>query len=188
MSHAEPLLSNVPDLQNDNATTATNTESPSRFAFLKKVREFREEKLARLRPLNDFFDKSRFSFTGSISEVTKRWNYNLQHFAVNYMLIVLGLAIYAVITNWSLLFTIAFIFGGFFVISRLDGPLTIGNTSISASAMYGAYCGASLILLLFSGATGAIFWIISAAAVVILAHAALLEPSIESEFNADNQV
>ena len=115
MSHAEPLLSNVPDLQNDNATTTTNTESPSRFEFLKKVREFREEKLARLRPLNDFFDKSRFSFTSSISEVTKRWkwvkmgqehresyrltpwdSYNLQHFAVNYMLIVLGLAIYAV--------------------------------------------------------------------------------------------
>ncbi|CDH58601.1 hypothetical protein RO3G_02298 [Lichtheimia corymbifera JMRC:FSU:9682] len=181
----EPLLSNVPDLQNDNATT---TESPSRFEFLKKAREFREEKLAKLRPLNDFFDKNRFSFTTSIGEITKRWNYNLQHFAVNYMLIVLGLAIYAVITNWSLLFTIAFIFGGFFVISRLDGALTIGNTTISASAMYGAYCGASLILLLFSGATGAIFWIISAAAVVILAHAALLEPSIESEFNADNQV
>lgn len=29
---------------------------------------------------------------------------------------------------------------------------------------------------------------VGAAAVVILAHAALLEPSIESEFNADSQV
>lgn len=88
----EPLLSNVPDLQNDNATTTTttttpapapapatntatntNTESPSRFEFLKKAREFREEKLAKLRPLNDFFDKNRFSFTTSIAEITKRW-------------------------------------------------------------------------------------------------------------------
>ncbi|CDS11106.1 hypothetical protein LRAMOSA03369 [Lichtheimia ramosa] len=187
MSHTEPLLSDVPDLQDNNAAPTT-TESPPPYEFLKKVREFREEKLAKLRPLNEFFDKNRFSFTSSIAEITKRWNYNLQHFAVNYMLIVLGLAIYAVITNWSLLFTIAFIFGGFFLISRLDGPLTIGNTSISPSALYGAYCGASLVLLLFSGATGAIFWIISAAAVVILAHAALLEPSIESEFNADSQV
>lgn len=86
MSQAEPLLSNVPDLQNDNVnaalapapaptntTSSTNTESPSRFEFLKKAREFREEKLAKLRPLNDFFDKNRFSFTTSIGEITKRW-------------------------------------------------------------------------------------------------------------------
>ena len=59
-----------------------------------------------------------------------------------------------------LLFTIAFIFGGFYVISRLNGPLTLGGTSISPSSLYAGYAGASLILLLFSGATGAVFWII----------------------------
>lgn len=72
MSHTEPLLSDVPDLQDNNATSTT-TESPPPYEFLKKVREFREEKLAKLRPLNEFFDKSRFSFTSSIAEITKRW-------------------------------------------------------------------------------------------------------------------
>ncbi|CDH53718.1 hypothetical protein RO3G_02298 [Lichtheimia corymbifera JMRC:FSU:9682] len=115
-------------------------------------------------------------------------NYNLQHFAANYFFIVLGLSIYAVVTNWWLLFTIAFIFGGFYLISRQDGPITIGGNSISPSSLYAAYCGASLVLLLFSGATGTIFWIIGAAAIVILGHAALLEPGLENEFGADSQV
>lgn len=64
------------------------------------------------------------------------------------------------VTNWWLLFTIAFIFGGFYLISRQDGPITLGGNSISPSSLYAAYCGASLVLLLFSGATGTIFWII----------------------------
>ncbi|KAI9319167.1 PRA1 family protein-domain-containing protein [Dichotomocladium elegans] len=164
---------------------AVAAEAQSRFAALKK---FRLEKLGNLRPLTEFFDKDRIRFTTSFGEISRRWNYNLQYFAVNYLLIVIGLSIYAVITNWWLLFTIVFIFGGFYLISRLDGPLTLGNTSFSPSSLYGAYCGASLILLLFSGATGAVFWIIGAAAIVVLGHAALLEPGLEGEFGADGQV
>lgn len=63
-------------------------------------------------------------------------------------------------TSWWLVFTIAFLFGGFYLISRLDGPLTIGGAALSPSSLYASYAGISLILLLFSGATGAIFWII----------------------------
>lgn len=67
---------------------------------------------------------------------------------------------YCSITSWWLVFTIAFLFGGFFLISRLDGPLTIGGAALSPSTLYASYAGISLLLLLFSGATGAIFWII----------------------------
>ncbi|KAI9313253.1 PRA1 family protein-domain-containing protein [Dichotomocladium elegans] len=183
MTTSEPLLSNIAAQQIGNALAS---EAGSRLGFLKKLRQ---EKLSNLRPLSDFFDKNRISFTTSFSEITKRWNYNLQYFGANYLLIVLGLSIYAVVTNWWLLFTIAFIFGGFYFISRRgEGPLTIGGTAVSSSTLYGAYCGGSLILLLFSGATGTIFWIIGAAALVVLGHAALLEPGLEGEFGADAQV
>ncbi|KAI9269120.1 PRA1 family protein-domain-containing protein [Phascolomyces articulosus] len=186
MSTAEPLLSGAAAQHVGNAMAA---EAESRFSSgLNTIKKFRQEKLSNLRPLSDFFDKNRISFTTSFGEISKRWNYNLQYFGANYLLIVLGLAIYAVITNWWLLFTIAFIFGGFYVISRLNGPLTIGGSTISPSSLYAGYAGASLILLLFSGATGAIFWIIGAAAIVVLGHAALLEPGIEGEFGADSQV
>ncbi|KAI9489818.1 PRA1 family protein-domain-containing protein [Zychaea mexicana] len=186
MSTAEPLLSGAAAQHVGNAMAA---EAESRLgSSLDTLKKFRQEKLSNLRPLSDFFDKNRFNFTTSFSEITKRWNYNLQYFAANYSLIVLGLAIYAVITNWWLVFTIGFIFGGFYVISRLNGPLTIGGTTISPSSLYSGYAGASLILLLFSGVTSAIFWIIGAAAIVVLGHAALLEPGLEGEFGADAQV
>lgn len=64
------------------------------------------------------------------------------------------------ITSWWLVFTILFVFGGFYMISRLDGPLTIAGTALSPSTLYTSYAAVSLFLLIFSGATGAIFWII----------------------------
>lgn len=64
------------------------------------------------------------------------------------------------ITNWFLLFSVLFIVGGFLLISRLDGPVNIGDHHISSSSLYAMYAGASIFLLLFSGATGAIFWIV----------------------------
>ncbi|CEG64577.1 hypothetical protein G6F70_001644 [Rhizopus microsporus] len=179
----------TPLLSNETAQTigaaATSIANDARFSFLQK---FREERLSNLRPLGDFFDKNRMSFTTSFHTISQRWNYNLQYFSANYLLIVLALSIYAIITSWWLLFTIGFIAGGFYVISRLDGPVTIGNTVLSPSSLYGIYAGASIILLLFSGATGAIFWIIGAAAILILGHAAIIEPGLEGEFSADGQV
>ncbi|KAL0090329.1 PRA1 family protein-domain-containing protein [Phycomyces blakesleeanus] len=179
---SQPFLSETAQSQLGAAATAIGSDP--RFSFLTKLREGR---LANLRPLGDFFDKNRISFTSSFQTISQRWNYNLQYFSANYFVIILGLAIYAIITNWLLLFTIGFIFGGFYLISRMNGPVTIAGNTISASSLYAFYAGASFLLLLFSGATGAIFWIIGAAAMIVLGHAAILEPGIEGDF-ADGQV
>ncbi|KAI9273561.1 PRA1 family protein-domain-containing protein [Sporodiniella umbellata] len=178
-----PLLSH--DTINTIGSAAANLGSDERLSFLQK---FRTERLSNLRPLSDFFDRNRFSFTTSFHTISQRWNYNLQYFSANYFLIILVLGIYAVITSWWLIFTILFLCGGFYMISRLQGPLTIGGTALSPSTLYGLYCGISLILVLFSGATGVLFWIIGSAALVILGHAAFLEPGIEDDFAADGQV
>ncbi|KAI8579413.1 hypothetical protein K450DRAFT_242035 [Umbelopsis ramanniana AG] len=162
------------------STAASAVASDPRFGFLHRLRN---ERFGQLRPLSEFFDRHRFSLTTSFQTISQRWSYNLQYFQSNYAIIVLALSIYAVITSPLLLFTIAFIFGGFYLISRQGGqPLTIGGSVISPSTMYAFYGGASLILLLFSGATGAIFWIIGAAAVIVLGHAAMLEPGLEGDF------
>ncbi|CAO3593810.1 unnamed protein product [Absidia cylindrospora] len=99
-----------------------------------------------------------------------------------------GAVHYAVITNWWLLFTVAFIIGGFYLVSRTTGPgLTVGGMTVPSSTLYATYAGGSFVLLLFSGATGAVFWVLGAGALVILGHAAIIEPSIEGDF-ADEQV
>ncbi|KAI8993695.1 PRA1 family protein-domain-containing protein [Pilobolus umbonatus] len=178
-----PLLSsNTAQTLGAAAASLTND---ARFSF---IRKFREERLTNLRPLGDFFDKNRLSFTTNFHAITQRWNYNLQYFSANYLLIVLALSIYAVITNWWLVFTVLFIFGGFYIISRLDGPITIAGNVLSPSTLYSSYGVISFVLLLFSGATGVIFWIIGAAALIILGHAAILEPGIEGDFSVDAQV
>ncbi|KAI7891858.1 PRA1 family protein-domain-containing protein [Mucor mucedo] len=157
--------------------------SNDRFAFLYKLKQ---EKLSNIRPLGEFFDRNRFKYTTSFQLISHRWNYNLQYFASNYFLVMLGLAIYSVLTDWFLLFTIGFIFGGFYMISKLgtSGPINIaGVMTLSASNLYVTYACGSLVLLLFSGATGAIFWIIGASALLILGHAAVMEPGIEEGFS-----
>ncbi|KAI8982375.1 PRA1 family protein-domain-containing protein [Mycotypha africana] len=180
---ATPLLSS--NTAQTLGAAASNIANEARFSFLQK---FREGRLANIRPLGDFFDRHRFSFTTNFHTISQRWNYNLQYFSANYFLIILALGIYAIITSWWLIFTIVFLFGGFYLISRLNGPLTIFGSTLSPSSLYACYAGISLLLLLFSGATGAIFWIIGAAAIIILGHAALLEPGLEGEFSADVQV
>lgn len=99
------------------------------------------------------------------------------------------------------------------MISKLGsdgGPINIaGVMTLSPTSLYAAYACGSLVLLLFSGATGAIFWIIGkiivilririfffkkkivlnlgASTLLILGHAAVLEPGVEEGF-ADDQV
>ena len=104
------------------------------------------------------------------------------------MIILLLLSIYAIITNWWLLFTIAFLIGGFYLISRINAPtLEFAGKSVPVSTLYGCYVGGSFILLLFSGATGAVFWVLGAGALLILGHAAIIEPDVAGDF-ADQQV
>jgi hypothetical protein len=89
-------------------------------------------------------------------------------------------------SSFWVFFTVLFLVGGFYMLSRVEGPLNIGGTSINTTSLYGGYAILTIVLLLFSGVTGAIFWIIGAAALIILFHAAVLEPGLEGEF--DDQV
>ncbi|CAO3648040.1 unnamed protein product [Mucor hiemalis] len=176
----------TPLLSSDTAQTlgaaASNMANNARFSF---IRKFREERLSNLRPLGDFFDK-----TELVSQLISILSANLQLtiFLSKLLVNCVGPWDYAIITSTWLIFTIVFLFGGFYLISRLNGPLTIGGTALSPSTLYATYAGVSLLLLLFSGATGAIFWIIGAAALIILGHAALLEEGLEGDFSADGQV
>ncbi|KAI8379111.1 PRA1 family protein-domain-containing protein [Radiomyces spectabilis] len=161
-------------------STVSSIHIPSEHtSWLKRLKN---EHFANLRPLKDFVDKNRIQPTLTFSIIRQRWNYNLHYFSVNYLIILCCLAAYAVMTNAWLLFTMTFIVGGYYGISRINGPFSIGSTTITPSTLYTSYIGITLTLLLFSGATNTLFWILGASAVTILGHAALLEPGIEGDF------
>ncbi|OZJ06146.1 hypothetical protein BZG36_00969 [Bifiguratus adelaidae] len=151
-----------------------------RFAFISK---FREERLGNLRPVSEFVDRNRLSKPNGFQDVARRWSYNLRYFQSNYFLIILALLVYVLITNAWLLLTVVFIMLALRFISSLgDEPLAIGGSVVTSKQLYAALIGASIVLLWISSAGSAVFWVIGAAAFVVLGHAAILEPGVEGDF------
>ncbi|KAI9146461.1 hypothetical protein BKA69DRAFT_1044814 [Paraphysoderma sedebokerense] len=82
-----------------------------------------------------------------------------------------------------LFFSVAFLGGAYHYISNLQAPeVRFGTVSLTQKQMYGYLVVISIPLLWFSSAGSAVFWIIGASAIIILSHAALLEPPVERAF------
>ncbi|KAL1920600.1 uncharacterized protein VTP21DRAFT_977 [Calcarisporiella thermophila] len=148
------------------------------------VQRIRDEHFVNLRPMGEMFDKNRISKPNNFQEVTQRWNANLPYFKANYLLLVLGLIIYVIITNLWLLFTLIFLLLGFaFVSTRpANEPIMLGTYPVTHKQLYAGLVGLGIPLLWISGAGSAAFWLIGASGVIVLGHAALLEPGVEGEF------
>lgn len=147
------------------------------------LKTFRETRLSTLRPLNEFFDHHRISRPADLNTATSRISYNTRYFSGNYGLIVAALSIYALIMNPLLLISIGFLIGGFVAINRFaPEPIQAGNYVVTQKSLYIALFVIGLPLLYISGPFATSFWIVGASAFVILFHAALIEPGVESEY------
>ena len=144
------------------------------------------QRFSNLRPLSEFFDMKRFSKPANFAETQSRVNYNLGHFSSNYFVIFLMLAIYSLLRNMWLLFDIIFVFGGSWLISKLDGrDLEFGNQRITTSQLYtGMYIIAIPVAFIASPFT-TLLWLIGASGVTILGHAALLDKPIDEAFSGE---
>ncbi|KAG9299937.1 hypothetical protein G9A89_009665 [Geosiphon pyriformis] len=154
---------------------------------LSVLTRFKNERLGNLRPVGEFFDKNRLSKPNGIAAITQRLSYNLTYFQSNYILIVMGLLIYCLITNLYLLFTIIFLMFGLSFITKLppDEPLVFQHYVITQKQLYTAFFGIAIILLWISSAGSAIFWIVGASATLVVGHACLLETDVGSGFVSD---
>ena len=91
-------------------------------------------RFSNLRPVGEFFDLKRVSKPNNFGEVQSRVNYNLGYFSSNYSAVFVMLAIYALLNNIWLLFDIAFVIGGHYVIGKLDGrDLEVGQQRFTSS-------------------------------------------------------
>jgi len=123
--------------------------------------------------------------------ITQRLSYNLTHFQSNYIIIVLGLLLYCLITNLWLMFTIILLIFGLNYIRKLppNEPFVFHQYVITQKQLYTGLIGISVPLLWISSAGSVIFWIVGASATLVLGHAAFLEPGVEEGFAApSNQV
>ncbi|KAG6070727.1 hypothetical protein E4U33_004064 [Claviceps sp. LM78 group G4] len=94
-------------------------------------------RFSNLRSVSEFFDFKRVSKPANFGEMQSRVNYNLSHFSSNYAVVFLMLSLYALLTNWLLLFDITLVVVGMWFIGRLDGrDLEIGTFRATSSQLY----------------------------------------------------
>ncbi|KAJ3521628.1 hypothetical protein NM688_g8992 [Phlebia brevispora] len=147
------------------------------------LKSFRETRLSALRPLNEFFDIHRLSRPADMNQATSRITYNARYFSGNYGVIVASLAVYALLTNPILLIAMGFLVGASQQ-STNSGPTRCRSASMSShkspctpssSSSASPYSGLSSPLT-------TIFWVVGASGLLIVGHASLMEPGIESEY------
>ncbi|KAI0630329.1 prenylated rab acceptor PRA1 [Trametes polyzona] len=147
------------------------------------IKAFRETRLSALRSPAEFFDHTRISRPSDLNTATHRISYNTRYFSGNYGLIVGLLAVYALLTNMLLIFAVLFLVGGFAAINRFaPDPIQVGEHVITQKSLYTGLFVVGIPLLWFSSPFSTFFWLVGASAVLILGHACIMEPGIESEY------
>ncbi|WVW86355.1 hypothetical protein I302_108399 [Kwoniella bestiolae CBS 10118] len=147
------------------------------------ARHFRETKLSTLKPPQEFFDHRQLSRPGNMNEATSRITYNTRHFSGNYLLVILILAAYAMLTNPLLLIALAFLAGGFAAINKFaPEPVQVGSQTITQKHLYIGLFVIGLPLLWLASPVSTFFWLVGSSAILILGHACLMEPGPESEY------
>ncbi|KAI0328616.1 prenylated rab acceptor PRA1 [Cubamyces sp. BRFM 1775] len=149
------------------------------------IKSFREARLSALRPPSEFFDHTRISRPADLNQATHRISYNTRYFSGNYGLLVGILAVYALITNIQLVLAVLFLVGGFAAINRFGAdPIQVGEHVITQKSLYTGLFVIGIPLLWFASPFSTFFWLVGASAVLILGHACMVEPGIESEYAA----
>jgi len=149
------------------------------------VKSFRETRLSALRPPNEFFDHNRISRPADFNQAVTRISYNTRYFSGNYGLIVGVLAVYALVTNPLLLLSLGFLIGGFAAINKwAPEPMQVGEHVVTQKSLYTGLFVLGIPLLFLSSPLGTFFWLVGASGVVILGHATMIEPGIESEYTS----
>jgi len=146
-------------------------------------KSLRETRLSGLRPPTEFFDYQRISRPADFNQATSRISYNTRYFSGNYGLIVALLAVYAIITNYWLLFSLAFLVLGFIAINKYAPEATqVGEHTITQKHLYTGLFVIGIPLFWWAGPFGTFFWLIGASSILVLGHASLLEPGVESDY------
>ncbi|ODV86710.1 hypothetical protein CANARDRAFT_27126 [[Candida] arabinofermentans NRRL YB-2248] len=140
-------------------------------------------KFAHIRPPHEFFDVRRFSKPANFGEIQQRASYNLSYFQANYISIVLLLSVYALLTNFLLMFVLVFSIGGVYFISSLNGEdLETPFGKLTTSQLYTGLLIVSLPLGFLASPISTMIWLIGASSVSVGAHASLMEKPIETVF------
>ncbi|KAI0743478.1 prenylated rab acceptor PRA1 [Daedaleopsis nitida] len=147
------------------------------------IKSLRETRFSALRSPTEFFDYNRVSRPADLNQATHRISYNTRYFSGNYGLVIALLGVYALLTNLLLVFAVLFLVGGFAAINRFaPDPIQVGEHVITQKSLYTGLFVIGIPMIWIASPFSTFFWLIGASAVLILGHATIMEPGIESEY------
>ncbi|KAG4406194.1 hypothetical protein JTP64_005065 [Candida tropicalis] len=142
--------------------------------------------ISKLRPPQEFFDFRRVSKPANFGEIQQRVGFNLGYFSANYITIVLALSVYALVTNFLLLFVTVFVLGGIYGINKLNGEdLVLPVGRFNTSQLYTGLLIVAVPLGFLASPISTMMWLIGSSAVTVGAHASLMEKPIETVFEEE---
>jgi hypothetical protein len=152
------------------------------------LRQEGAQRLSSVKPWTDFFDQSRFSKPKSFQEFSERLKFNMGYFQNNYLLVGLICIAYFLVTNLWLLFSSIVLIGGFKAISALPAnqAISIAGSSVTQAQLWTVYSVFAFFLLMFTGFTGTVLYILGTCFGILCLHAGFIEKPVLSEF--DEQV
>jgi len=78
-----------------------------------------------------------------------------------------------------------FLVGGFSLINRFaPEPTQVGDYVVTQKSLYIVLFCIGIPLLFFSGPFSTLLWVVGASGIIILGHACVIEPGVESEYAA----
>ncbi|OCF54756.1 hypothetical protein V866_005480 [Kwoniella sp. B9012] len=147
------------------------------------ARSLKDTRLSSLRHPGEFFDYQRVSRPKDMQEYLKRASYNVRYFSANYAIVVALLAVYSLISNPLLLVALGFLIGGFLSINRfVPEPIEFNGKVVTPQNLYIGLFVIGIPLLWLAAPISTFFWLVGSSGCLIGAHAGLLEPGVESEY------
>ncbi|KAK9323017.1 prenylated rab acceptor PRA1 [Lipomyces orientalis] len=141
-------------------------------------------RMGNIRPVSEFLDFKRVSKPKNMNEVQNRVTYNLAYFSANYSIVFAMLSVYSLLTNKLLLFVLVFVAASLYGINYLQGAdLNLGFVRLTTSQLYVGLLVIALPLGFLSSPFSTILWLLGAACVTIIGHAAIMDKPIESAFS-----
>jgi hypothetical protein len=148
------------------------------------AREWIARQRESIRPWNSFIDQEKFSKPQTPAQISERLQKNVKFFQSNYLVVVLVLAGYCLITSPMLIIALAAFFGVQFVLGGSQGAQyqqkLFGKELTSAQQSIISGC-VSVPLFILAGATSAIFWVFGASVVLVGGHGAFRLPEVDPE-------
>lgn len=164
----------------------SNLDSPIGMISLRSpvAREWLARQRESIRPWQSFLDQDKFSKPSAPNQISERVQKNLKHFQSNYLVVVMILMGYCLITSPMLMVAFGAFFGVQYILNGNQGAQyqqkVFGKELTQTQQTVISAC-VSVPLFILAGATAAIFWVFGASVILVGAHGSLREPEVDPE-------